>query len=86
MREDLIAEGSAISAIIYRAAQALSVLTQELGVAVVPSLDSVILEHLELLTVGSERLLLVLPGMVRCAAFACVSALSNGRSISISRR
>jgi heat-inducible transcriptional repressor len=60
LREDLMAEGSAISAIIYRAAQVLSVLTQELGVAVAPALDSVVLERLELLTIASDRLLLVL--------------------------
>ncbi len=68
LRADLIAEGSAVSAVIRRAAQVLSVLTQELGVAVAPSLDSAVLERLELLTVASERLLLVLTlrsGIVR---------------------
>jgi len=60
LREDLMAEGSAISAIIYRAAQVLSVLTQELGMAVAPALDSVVLERIELLTVATDRLLLVL--------------------------
>ena len=60
LRVDLIADGSAISAIIHRAAQVLSVLTQELGVAVAPSLESVVLERLELLSISSERLLLVL--------------------------
>jgi heat-inducible transcriptional repressor len=68
LREDLMAEGSAISAIIHRAAQVLSVLTQELGVAVGPSLDTVVLERLELLAVSSDKLLLVLTlksGVVR---------------------
>jgi len=60
LRVDLIADGSAISAIIHRAAQVLGVLTQELGVAVAPSLESVVLERLELLSISSERLLLVL--------------------------
>jgi len=60
LREDLAADGSAISAVIRRAAQVLSVLTQELGVAVAPSLDSVILERLELLAIASDRLLMVL--------------------------
>ena len=60
LRVDLIADGSAISAIIHRAAQVLSVLTQELGVAVAPALESVVLERLELLSVASDRLLLVL--------------------------
>jgi heat-inducible transcriptional repressor len=100
LREDLIAEGSAISAIIYRAAQALSVLTQELGVAVVPSLDSVILEHLELLTVGSERLLLVLtlrsgvartvfvqvPGVLHPEAVVSISVVLNERLAGLTLR
>lgn len=60
LREDLAADGSAISAVIRRAAQVLSVLTQELGVAVAPSLDSVVLERLELIAVASDRLLMVL--------------------------
>jgi len=60
LREDLMAEGSAIFAIIHRAAQVLSVLTQELGVAVAPALDSVVLERIELLAISSDRLLLVL--------------------------
>ena len=60
LRVDLIADGSAISAIIHRAAQVLSVLTQELGVAVAPALESVVLERLELLSISSQRLLLVL--------------------------
>ena len=60
LREDLVADGSAISAVIRRAAQVLSVLTQELGVAVAPSLDSVVLERLELIAVASDRLLMVL--------------------------
>jgi len=60
LRVDLIADGSAISAIIHRAAQVLGVLTQELGVAVAPSLESVVLERLELLSISSDRLLLVL--------------------------
>lgn len=68
LREDLIAEGSAVFAVVRRAAQALSVLTQELGVAVAPSLDAAILDRLELIAVASDRLLLVLTlksGVVR---------------------
>ena len=42
-----------------RAAQVLGVLTQELGVAVAPALDELVLERLELVPVSSERLLLV---------------------------
>ena len=87
LREDLIADGSAISAIIHRAAQVLSVLTQELGVAVAPSLDSVVLERLELLTVGGERLLLVLTlrsGVVRSVFVEVPGTLHPEAVVSIS--
>jgi len=45
--------------ILLRAAQVLSVLTLELGVALAPAMDQVILERLELVRVSSERLLLI---------------------------
>jgi heat-inducible transcriptional repressor len=45
--------------ILRRAAQVLGVLTQELGVAVVPAFDAVVLRKLELVSLGSDRLLLV---------------------------
>ena len=45
---------------IGRAVQALSVITQELGVALAPVLDEARLERLDLLPVASDRLLLVL--------------------------
>lgn len=54
--------------LLRRAAQVLSVLSQELGVAVAPALDQVVLERLELVQVSSERLLLVFnlrSGLVR---------------------
>lgn len=54
--------------ILRRAAQVLSVLTMELGVALAPALDQVILERLELVRVSSERLLLIFnlkSGLVR---------------------
>jgi heat-inducible transcriptional repressor len=54
--------------ILHRAAQVLSVLTMELGVAMAPTLDQVILERLELVRVSSERLLLIFnlkSGLVR---------------------
>ena len=50
---------SAVEEILRRAAQVLGVLTQELGVAVAPALDELVLERLELVPVTSERLLLV---------------------------
>jgi len=99
LREDLMAEGS-ISAIIYRAAQVLSVLTQELGVAVAPALDAIVLERLELVTVASDRLLLVLtlrsgvarsvfvevPGVVHPEAVASIAAVLNDRLAGLTLR
>ena len=57
-----------IDEILRRAAQVLGVLTQELGVAIGPTLDELVLERLELVRVSSERLLAVLTlqsGLVR---------------------
>jgi heat-inducible transcriptional repressor len=67
IREEL-AERSAVDQILERAAQVLGVLTKELGVAVGPSLEEAVLERVELLQAGSDRLLLVLSlksGVVR---------------------
>ncbi len=50
---------TSLEEILHRAAQVLGVLTQELGVAVAPALDELVLERLELLPVAAERLLLV---------------------------
>lgn len=49
----------AVEDVLRRAAQVLGVLTQELGVAVGPVLDRVVLERLELMPVASDRMLLV---------------------------
>lgn len=63
-RERLLGElavgGSTIEAILRRAAQLLSILTQELGVALGPRLEEARLERLELIRSSAERLLLVL--------------------------
>jgi heat-inducible transcriptional repressor len=59
LRSELTGSRSAVQEIIRRAAQVLGVLTQELGVAVAPALDQLVLERLELVPVSSERLLLV---------------------------
>src|SRR5919202_5502896 len=59
LRAELVSARSAIEEILRRAAQTLGVLTQELGVAVAPALDELVLERLELVQVSSERLLLV---------------------------
>jgi heat-inducible transcriptional repressor len=68
LRSELTGSRNAVEEIIRRAAQVLGVLTQELGVAVAPALDEMVLERLELVPVTSERLLLVFnlrSGMVR---------------------
>lgn len=68
IRDGLIAEGSAVTAILRCAAEVLGVLSQELGVAVAPSLADAKLDRLDLVPVSSDRLLLVLnleSGIVR---------------------
>lgn len=68
LRAELHGAASALEEILRRAAQVLGVLTQELGVAVGPVFDSVVLERVELVRVASDRLLLVLnlrSGVVR---------------------
>jgi heat-inducible transcriptional repressor len=68
-----------VEEILRRAAQVLGVLTQELGVAVAPALDELVLERLELVPVSSERLLLVFnlrSGVVRTIFVEVPSRLS----------
>jgi heat-inducible transcriptional repressor len=60
IRGELSRQRAAIETILSRAAQVLGVLTNELGVAVSPTIEEAILERLDLLQVSSERLLLVL--------------------------
>ena len=50
---------SVVEELLQRAAQVLGVLTQELGVAVAPALDRLVLERLELVQVAPDRVLLV---------------------------
>ncbi len=59
LRRELHRQRSAVEEILRRAAQVLSVLTHELGVAAAPRLDAVVLERLDLVHVASDRLLLV---------------------------
>lgn len=54
------AEGRAVEQILRRAAQVLGLLTQDLGVAVAPSIDAAVLERLELIRLSGEKVLLVL--------------------------
>src|SRR6266516_6911001 len=102
IREELGGGGerSAVDQILERAAQVLGVLTNELGVAVGPSLDDAVLERLELLQVSSDRLLLVLTlksGVVRtifvevtsrmaAAAIAQVAVVLNERLAGLTLR
>ena len=68
IREELAGERAVIEQILARAAQVLGVLTNELGVAVSPSLEEAVLERLDLLQVSTDRVLLVLAlksGVVR---------------------
>jgi heat-inducible transcriptional repressor len=60
IRGELEGQRVAIEAILSRAAQVLGVLTNELGVAVAPTIEEAVLERLDLLQVSTERLLLVL--------------------------
>ncbi len=60
LAEDISTGGSAIEAILRRAAQSLGVLTQELGVALGPRLERATLRRLELVRVSSDRLLMVI--------------------------
>lgn len=58
----------ALERLVWRAAQAMGLLTGELGVAISPRLDEVVLEKLELATISSEKVLLVLTlqnGLIR---------------------
>ncbi len=60
LAEQITAGGSAIEAILRRAAQSLGVLTQELGVALGPQIDNSVLQRLELVRLSAERMLVVL--------------------------
>lgn len=84
---------TAIEAILTRAAQTLGVLTQELGVALGPRLDSTMLERLELFRLSSDRFVLALslsgglartvfvevPGEIADAAVSAVQRVLNER-------
>lgn len=101
-RQALVSEfpgsGSELENILRRAAQVLSVLTQEMGVAAAPALDEVVLERLELVRLSSERLLLVfnlqsgvvrtifvqIPGNVAESVVAQVARVLNERLAGLS--
>jgi heat-inducible transcriptional repressor len=60
LRGELEGQRATVETILSRAAQVLGVLTNELGVAMTPTIDEAVLERLDLLQVSTERLLLVL--------------------------
>jgi heat-inducible transcriptional repressor len=83
LQAELQGSRNIVDEILRRAAQILGVLTQELGVAVGPALDEMILERLELVRVSSERLLLVFnlrSGVVR-TIFVEVPARVSAESV-----
>jgi heat-inducible transcriptional repressor len=93
LRSELVGTRNVVEEILRRAAQVLGVLTQELGVAVAPALDHMVLERLELVQVSAERLLLVfnlrsgvvrtifveVPGLVPPSSVQQVSQILNER-------
>ncbi|HEX9565427.1 MAG TPA: heat-inducible transcriptional repressor HrcA [Gemmatimonadaceae bacterium] len=93
LAEEIAGGGSAIEAILRRAAQSLSVVAQELGVALGPRLDRTVLQRLDVVRVSQERLLLVLtlgggavrtifvevPGQIAESALAEVTLVLNER-------
>ncbi len=100
LSEELAFGGTAIEAILRRAAQMLGVLTQELGVAVGPQLEESTLERLELIRLSAERLLMVLrlkggaartlfvevPGEMAAQALAEVAVVLNERLAGLTLR
>lgn len=60
LESELTAASSASEELLKRAAQVLGILTQELGVAVAPALEEIVLERIDLVPVSIERLLMVL--------------------------
>ena len=94
------AGGSAVEAILRRAAQSLGVITQELGIALGPRLDDATLERVELIRLSSERLLVALTlsagavrtifvdvrGEIADAAIAEVTRVLNDRLAGLSLR
>jgi heat-inducible transcriptional repressor len=93
LHHELVPSRTPLEEVLRRAAQVLGVLTQELGVAVAPTLEEVVLEKLDLMAVASDRLLLVfhlhsgavrtifvqLPGTMATAAVQRVAQLLNER-------
>ncbi len=72
--------------LVRRAAQAMGLLTGELGVAIAPSVDEVVLERLELMALSPEKVLLVLTlrnGMVRTVYVDLPLSVPRGTLVSL---
>jgi heat-inducible transcriptional repressor len=85
---ELPAQRTAVEELLARAAQVLGVLTQELGVAVAPTLEEVVLEKLDLSQVSSDRLLLVFhlrSGAVRTIFVQARAHLAPGATEQVAR-
>jgi heat-inducible transcriptional repressor len=88
LERELTSSGTAIEGILKTAARVLGVLTQELGVAVAPSLDKAVLDRLELVPVASDRLLLVLVlkgGAARTIFVEAASSLPDEAVVRVAR-
>lgn len=85
---ELPSQRTAVEELLRRAAQVLGVLTQELGVAVAPALEAVVLEKLDLTQVTSDRLLLVFhlkSGVVRTIFVQARARLAPGATEQVAR-
>ncbi|MFQ6047307.1 MAG: hypothetical protein ACE5PT_13295, partial [Gemmatimonadales bacterium] len=88
IRRELGVQRTAIERILSQAANVLGVLTQELGMAVAPSLDEAVLEKLELMDLSHDRLLMVLVlrgGAARTIFVEAASRLPGGAVTSVSQ-
>ncbi|HEU4570603.1 MAG TPA: heat-inducible transcriptional repressor HrcA [Gemmatimonadales bacterium] len=85
---ELSGQRTAVEELLGRAAQVLGVLTQELGVAVAPALEEVVLDKLELVQVASDRLLLVFhlrSGVVRTIFVQARAHVAPGATEQVAR-
>jgi heat-inducible transcriptional repressor len=82
LRRELSGEDSgALERLIARATRVLGLLTGELGLAIAPNLDEVVLERIELVLITSEKVLLVLRltrGVVRTVYVDVAVAVPSG--------
>lgn len=79
----------ALEKVLRRAAQAISVITRELGVGVAPVMDEGVLEKVDLLRVSSERIMLVLTiqhGLVKTIFVEIDSRVSDQKLAGLSSR